>query len=74
MPTTRIDRKRLARLLQKAAEEPAGYVLPRHNQEDGWRTSRWPLRRGHLFLLPGDSSLGYRLPLDSLPWEAAPAP
>ncbi|MCO6412480.1 MAG: transglutaminase family protein [Thiogranum sp.] len=66
-----LDRKRLARLLQKAPEEPTGFVLPLR-YADGWRSSRWPLRRGRLFLLPGDSPLGYRLPLDSLPWESRP--
>ena len=34
----------------------------------GWRTSKWPLKREHLYLAPGDSPLGLRLPLDTLPW------
>lgn len=33
-----------------------------------WRTSSWPLKRGHLYLVGGDSPLGLRLPLDTLPW------
>ena len=34
----------------------------------GFRSSPWPLRREHLYLISGDSPLGLRLPLDSLPW------
>ena len=62
--------------------QPAGFVLPLARAEDlphpagetratrGWVTSRWPLRGERLELTPGDSALGYRLPLDALPWVA----
>ena len=33
-----------------------------------WRTSKWPIKREHLYLIAGDSPLGMRLPLDTLPW------
>ena len=35
-----------------------------------WESGPWFLRQEHLFLIPGDSPMGLRLPLDSLPWEA----
>jgi len=35
-----------------------------------WRSSPWPFKRKHLYLIPGDSPLGLRLPLGSLPWVA----
>ena len=56
-------------------ETPTGYVLPlqRGIGKDGpqWQTGLWMLRGQHLFLIPGDSALGLRLPLPSLPWVAA---
>ncbi|TVS16199.1 MAG: transglutaminase family protein [Gammaproteobacteria bacterium] len=70
------ERARLLEQLQGDLNVPAGFVLPLEHSEiaSRWQTSPWPLRRGQLVLLPGDSPLGYRLPLDSLPWESAEHP
>lgn len=56
------------------APAPAGWVIPVFEDPDGdgWGTTRWQLRRGHLFLTPGTSPLGLRLPLGSLGWEPPP--
>ena len=51
-----------------------GYALPLRRRHDGtmstWQTASWSFRSPHMFLVPGDSPMGYRLPLDSLVWEA----
>jgi uncharacterized protein (DUF2126 family) len=64
------DRRRLARVLGRGLGREAGFVLPLRRQkvEEGgaWRSERWSFRRGHLFLVPGDSPIGLRLPLKSL--------
>ena len=50
-----------------------GYALPlRRKLDDGsdgyrWISGPWFLRREHMFLIPGDSPMGFRLPLESLP-------
>lgn len=66
------ERRRLTRILERGLGEVVGYVLPLKWRGDAraghWRSSPWTFRREHLFLLPGDSPMGYRLPLDSLPW------
>jgi uncharacterized protein (DUF2126 family)/transglutaminase-like putative cysteine protease len=66
------ERARLARLLQQGLDRPAGFVLPlKATAGDGappeWHSSPWPLRRERLYVLPGDSPFGLRLPLASLP-------
>lgn len=66
------ERRRLAKLLERGLGTEVGYALPLtwkdQEEQSGWRSSRWMFRRGHMFLIPGDSPMGYRLPLDSLPW------
>jgi uncharacterized protein (DUF2126 family)/transglutaminase-like putative cysteine protease len=66
------DRARLLKLLERGLDKPTGFVLPLAADFDGavnrWRTGAWEFKRGRLYLLPGDSPIGYRLPLDSLPW------
>jgi uncharacterized protein (DUF2126 family)/transglutaminase-like putative cysteine protease len=50
--------------------EPVGWVLPlsRELGERRWSSDRWRLQRGALYLIPGDSPLGMRLPLQELTW------
>src|SRR6202023_785197 len=65
---------RLARLFDQGLDSVTGHVLPIARDATGthWQTGAWFLRRERCYLLPGDSPMGMRLPLDSLPW-AAPA-
>ncbi|PLQ01967.1 transglutaminase family protein [Cupriavidus pauculus] len=69
-----MERTRLRRVFDAGLSSVTGYVLPlaRDSQDDsqggGWLTSRWFVRDERMYLLPGDSPMGYRLPLDSLPW------
>jgi len=72
-----LERERLRRLFERGLGEPTGFALPLKWQSDddgvapgAWRSSPWPFRGGRMYLLPGDSRMGYRLPLDSLPWQA----
>ena len=60
----------LARL-DESVTEPAAHVLPLHRRDDdsGWASADWRLRRGRIALLDGDSPAGLRLPLDSISWR-----
>jgi uncharacterized protein (DUF2126 family)/transglutaminase-like putative cysteine protease len=66
------ERRRLAQVFERGLGTAVGYALPLRAGPTGgpsWESGPLFLRREHLFLIPGDSPMGYRLPLDSLPWE-----
>lgn len=66
------ERARIARVFDRGLGSVASYVLPIQAWQTAdrgrrWVTERWALRRDHLFLIPGDSPAGFRLPLQSFP-------
>ncbi|MGR9014711.1 MAG: transglutaminase family protein, partial [Gammaproteobacteria bacterium] len=67
-----IERKTLAQLLDADLGKPAGFALPIKWDcvQQKWHSGPWDFRRGQMFLIPGNSPLGMRLPLGSLPWVA----
>ena len=68
------ERERVRRVFERGLDTPAAMVLPlqrgpgRNGPE--WQTGLWMLRGQNLFLVPGDSPVGLRLPLPGLPWVA----
>jgi uncharacterized protein (DUF2126 family)/transglutaminase-like putative cysteine protease len=71
----KLERDRIARLFQRGLDEVVGYALPIkrawYGNQQGWTSGAWFLRDDDtLWLLPGDSAMGLRLPLDSVPWVA----
>jgi uncharacterized protein (DUF2126 family) len=67
-----LERARLAKVFEQGLDATIGHVLPiaRSADDSGWQTSRWFLRTDRCYLIPGDSPIGYRLPLESQPWVA----
>ncbi|KAA0701294.1 IMP dehydrogenase [Neorhizobium sp. P12A] len=75
------ERSRIARVFERGLTVPTGYVLPvqagyvlpvqawnaRANGRR-WVSEKWRTRRGRIFLVPGDSPVGFRLPLGTLPY------
>ena len=67
----KLERDRIARIFQKGLNEVVGYTLPIKRTGNGWISGSWFLRDDDtLWLIPGDSPMGLRLPLDSVPWVA----
>jgi len=66
-----LERERLNRIFRQGLDEVVGHVLPiKRAASGGWQSGPWFLRGGRCYLIPGDSPIGYRLPLDSQPWVA----
>ena len=65
-----IERARLRRIFEQGLARVVGHVLPLAKNVNGWESGPWFLRDERCYLIPGDSPLGLRLPLDSLPWSA----
>lgn len=71
-----LERARLRRVFDQKLSTVVGYTLPLEPQGAtnpalqgaAWTTGPWFLRDERMYLIPGDSPMGYRLPLDSLPW------
>jgi uncharacterized protein (DUF2126 family)/transglutaminase-like putative cysteine protease len=66
------ERARLMRVYSQGLERISGHVLPIARDPRGtrWQSGPWFLRAERCYLIPGDSPMGYRLPLDSQPWVA----
>ncbi|GAB3762753.1 transglutaminase family protein [Ramlibacter monticola] len=71
-----LERVRLRRVFGQKLDSVVGYVLPLEAEDPEapklrgarWSSGPWFLRDDRLYLIPGDSPMGYRLPLESLPW------
>ena len=69
-----MERARLRRVFAQKLDSEVGYVLPLKAGAGVrlagpvWTTGPWFFRDERMYLMPGDSPMGLRLPLDSLPW------
>ena len=64
-------RAELMARLDESTEAPAAFVLPLHRRDDdgGWASADWRLRRGRIVLVDGESPAGLRLPLNAISWK-----
>src|SRR5690606_11088910 len=69
----RLESERIRKVFTQGLDKVVGRVLPVSRASSGparWQTGPWFLRSERCYLVPGDSPLGYRLPLDSQPWAS----
>ncbi|NND99633.1 MAG: transglutaminase family protein [Pirellulaceae bacterium] len=68
------ERAMMVRAFTRGLNRPVGFVLPLRRawwqSRAGWAGGRWPVRGEKVFLIPGDSPIGLRLPLDTLPTKS----
>ncbi len=62
------ERARLRKVFDQGLNTQIGFALPIATSGTQWHSSPWKFKRGKMFLVPGDSPMGLRMPLDSLPW------
>lgn len=64
------ERERLAKIFEQGLTSPVGVVLPIQyrwwDAQPRWHSGEWVVRADQMFLTPGDSPMGYRLPLVGL--------
>lgn len=66
-----VERERLARIFRQGLDAKVGWILPLAHTGTAWISGPWFLREERCYLMPGDSPMGFRLPLDSQPWIAS---
>jgi uncharacterized protein (DUF2126 family)/transglutaminase-like putative cysteine protease len=66
------ERARMAKVFSQGLRKVIGHAVPIQrriaNGWPYWASGPWFLRPETLYLIPGDSPMGFRLPLDGLPW------
>ena len=60
-------RRKLGEILEQGIGKTVGHVYPLVKKNGQWLTNPWEFRGKHLLLTPGNSAIGLRLPLESLP-------
>ena len=60
----------LSLVLARGLDRPVGFALPIlwDHWVGAWRSGRWAFSRDRMYLSPGGSAMGLRLPIEHLPW------
>ncbi|UZD23580.1 transglutaminase family protein [Algoriphagus halophytocola] len=68
-----LERQKLSQLLNEGMDKPVGFSIPLEWEytEQRWMSCRWEFRRKDMFLIPGNSPAGLRLPLDAIAFTPA---